>query len=145
MSLAEGPLLLDTTAFSALFRGAERDLPYQKVTADRDLLVSFITVGEVLKGAIKRGWGEQRLAELEVRIAAVGVIPGTIGVARAYARQSAKFGTSKGDNDMWIVASSMALPETPAIVSGDEDFKELCEFAKIDLIQPGLDDEAVTG
>lgn len=81
MSLAEGPLLLDTTAFSALFRGAERDLPYQKVTADRDLLVSFITVGEVLKGAIKRGWGEQRLAELEVRIAAVGV---SIQVTRRY-------------------------------------------------------------
>ncbi len=141
MSPNDGPLLLDTTAFSALFRGAERDLPYQKVTADRDLLVSFVTVGEVLKGAIKRGWGDQRVAELEVRIAAVSVIPGTIGVARAYARLSARFGTSKGDNDMWIVASSMALPETPAIVSGDGDFTELCEFAKIDLIQPGPVDE----
>jgi predicted nucleic acid-binding protein len=131
------PLLLDTTAFSALFRGAEQDAPYQRATADHDLLVSWVTVGEVLHGAMKKSWGDKRLAELEIRIAAVAVIPGTIGVARAYARLRTRFGTSKSQNDMWIVACSMALPERPPIVSGDNDFVELCNFAEVTLIQPG--------
>lgn len=130
------PLVLDTTAFSALFRGSQRDEPYQRATADHELLVSFVTVGEVFSGAIKAGWGAQKLAALELRLAGVAVIPGSIGVARAYARLRAEFGTSKGDNDMWIVASSMALPEAPPVLSGDGDFVDLCAFGGVQLINP---------
>lgn len=132
----EGPLLLDTTAFSYLLRGSERDRPWQELVGDHSLLIAFVTVGEVLHGALHDGWGETRMAGLEVRLAAVGVIPGTIGVARSYARLRKEFGTSKGANDLWIAACSMAQDPALPIVTGDGDFDTICEFGGMLLVRP---------
>jgi predicted nucleic acid-binding protein len=107
------PVLLDTVAVSNLIRGSAADEPLQVFVAGRDLLVSFVTVGELLFGAHKAKWGFDRVAALEVRLATLGVVPGTIGVARTYARLRTEFGTSKGANDLWIAACAAAAKPDP--------------------------------
>lgn len=100
-------------------------------------MLSFATVGELLHGATKRDWSGRRLAALEERIGTMGVIPGTIAVARHYARLKARFGTSKQDNDLWIAASAMIGQPPLAIITLDRDFDELGEFAAIEILRPG--------
>ena len=129
--------MLDTSAVSALMRGAATDEPLQALVAGRSHLVSFVTVGELLHGAVKRGWSGQRLAQLETRIAGIAVVPGSIVVARNYARLKARFGTSKQDNDLWIAASAMIDEPPLPIATLDKDFDEIGEFAGIQILRPG--------
>lgn len=130
------PVLLDTVAVSNLMRGSAADAPLQAFVAGRDLLVSFVTVGELLFGAMKRHWGDQRMAELEIRLSSLGVIPGTIGVAREYGRLRAEFGTSKGANDLWIAGCAIAAkPDPLPLVTADADFDEICSFAGLELVR----------
>lgn len=130
------PILLDTSAVSSLIRGAAGDERLQAVVAGHPLLVSFVTVGELLHGAARAHWANRRLTDLEKRIAAMGVIPGTIVVARQYAFLKAKFGTSKQDNDLWVAASAMIDQPPVPIVTLDSDFDELGTYAGIEIIRP---------
>jgi predicted nucleic acid-binding protein len=131
-----GVLLLDTNAFSYLLRGGPRAAAYSLLVADHDLTISFITVGEVLAGAIKAEWPDERRAQLEVRIAAVGKLSGTDKVARSYAELKARFRGSKEDNDLWIAACALAASDPLPLVTGDHDFDEIAEAFGLTIIRP---------
>jgi predicted nucleic acid-binding protein len=110
-----GDVLLDTDVFSYLMRsGDARAGPYRAFVAGKRIAVSFVTVGELLYGAEKRGWGAARRAELEARLRAAVVIPFDAEVCRAYARARAALpaGYVVAANDLWIAACALrhAMP-----------------------------------
>lgn len=131
------PSFSDTSAVSSLIRGAGYDEPIQALVVGRSPLISFVTVGELLHGAAKARWGYRRLEEFERRMATMGVIPGTIVVARHYARLKARFGTSKQDNDLWIAACALIDQPPLPIVTLDSDFDEIGAHAEIEILRPG--------
>lgn len=110
-----GPVLLDTDAFSILHRGGERAEVLRPEVEGCLPLLSFVTVGELLRGALSAGWGEARRAQLQMRIDAMTVLPFDEQVIRAYAQctvEAVRLGHPLGQavhsNDAWIAATALA-------------------------------------
>jgi tRNA(fMet)-specific endonuclease VapC len=110
-------ILADTNVVSWVGSGRGRHEGWAAVLVGREAFVSFVTVGEILRGGVKAGWPEARLAEWERRLRVYTVIPGTVVVARAYARVGARFYRQLADNDLWIAATALAF-DLP-IATGD--------------------------
>jgi len=90
-------VLLDTDVFSYLLNENDRRADfYRPHVQGRILSVSFVTVGELYYGAVKKLWGAERVAVLEARLAAVVVIPYDISVCRAYAKLKNDAKTAQG-------------------------------------------------
>jgi predicted nucleic acid-binding protein len=78
-------------------------------------LLSFVTVGELLRGALSASWGEARRTDLQTRIDAMTVLPYDEQVIGAYARctvEAVRLGHPLGQavhsNDAWIAATAIA-------------------------------------
>lgn len=90
-------ILLDTDVFSYLLTENDpRADFYRPHVQGKILSVSFVTVGELYYGAVKRRWGAERMAVLEARLKAVVVIPYDREVCRAYANLKSEAKTATG-------------------------------------------------
>lgn len=103
-------LVLDTDVASHLQRGSLPE-PLREHLRDTIACVTFITVGEFFKGAVKRGWGERRVQQLEAWLRNVVVLPYTGEISRVWGRVSAEC-EGKGQpippNDAWIAACCLS-------------------------------------
>jgi len=111
---AGGPVLLDTDAFSVLHSGGERFEHLRPVVEGCLPLLSFVTVGELLRGALNAGWGEARRTRLQARIDAMTVLPYDEVIIRTYARITVAavrlghpLGQAVHSNDAWIAATAV--------------------------------------
>ena len=109
-------VLVDTNVVSWVGAGRGRHVQWAAVLAGRHPFISFVTVGEIVRGGVRAGWSEAKLGEWERRLRAYTVIPGTIPVARAYGRIGARYYRQVADNDLWIAATALAydLPNATA-------------------------------
>jgi predicted nucleic acid-binding protein len=78
-------------------------------------LLSFITVGELLRGARQAGWGESKRKALQARIDAMTVLPYDEVIITAYAQITAwavahghPLGQAVHSNDAWIAATAVS-------------------------------------
>jgi predicted nucleic acid-binding protein len=106
-------VLLDTDVFSYLLKGNDpRAEPYLQHVRNKTVAISFVTVGELLYGAQKRGWAEAKKAELQIRLRSVVIVPFDLLVCEEYARLSC-LKTAEGSdrtidaNDRWIAACAI--------------------------------------
>ena len=130
-------VLLDTDVFSYLLNdGDKRAAAYKRHVQNKTLAISFITVGELYYGAVKRRWGNRRMAILDARLRSVVIVPYDIDVCRAYARikNNAKTdsGTDRvvGANDLWIAACAVRHG-LPLISNNRKHFEGLPEVTLI--------------
>ena len=79
------PILLDTNVLSWLTDARNPRPEWAAVAKDRVPVLAFVTVGEILHATRGAGWPIRRIAEVDARLRAHVVIPGTEGVARKYA------------------------------------------------------------
>jgi len=107
-------VLLDTDVFSYLLRtGDKRADAYRQHVQGKTIAASFVTVGELYFGAIKKGWSPKTLASLEQKLKTVVIVPYDIEICRTYARLRATLKTatgthrSIGSNDFWIAACAI--------------------------------------
>jgi predicted nucleic acid-binding protein len=119
-----GAVLLDTDAFSFLHRGDSRAEALRPIVEGRLPLLSFVTVGELLRGALQAGWGEVKRAALQARIDAMTVLPYDEVVIHAYAVATTwavahghPLGQKEHSNDAWIAATAVA--HGVALVTGN--------------------------
>lgn len=113
--------------------------PFVRLVEGHILTISFATFGEQLAVAIKNGWNEKRIAELEVKLSDYEVIAGTILVARQYARLQAAFGTSQQKNDLWVAACSLAQPAPFPVVTNNSDFDRIAaKFPELIVVRPDV-------
>jgi predicted nucleic acid-binding protein len=117
------PLLLDTNVYTFLTDPRKLRRDWAAAVQGRTLVLSFVTVGEVLHGAMSAGWSDRNLAAMESRLRAYPVIPGTFGVARKFAELRRRFHKQIGDDDLWIAACALAQPQPIPLATTDDHFQ----------------------
>lgn len=100
------PVVLDTDVVS---RSMRRTLPdnVNDALLGRTTVLTFVTVAELLRGAIRARWGVRRLRELEEWISQSGQVDSDPEVSRAWAKLVAAredAGSPINPNDAWIAA-----------------------------------------
>jgi len=139
-------LLIDTNVFSRLSEGDPAYEPFRALTVNKFLFLSFVTVGEVLRGAYSRGWGERRLSALEAGLRAYGTLMGDIATARAYADLWARLksaGRAMSDNDLWIAATALAQDPPLPVLTNDAGFDNAAAVSPLVVIRPTADSASV--
>lgn len=99
-------VVLDTDVASRSIRG---DLPPEVVRSlqGNSILLTFVTVGELLNGAIHARWGPRRMGELQEWIARYPQLDSDPGVSETWGRLVAArdhAGNPINPNDAWIAA-----------------------------------------
>lgn len=70
-----GSVVIDTGVFGAdLVPGSPLTALYEPIIAARPSFISFQTVAELRYGALRRGWGENRMLKLRSKIARAEVV-----------------------------------------------------------------------
>jgi len=118
-------VVIDTDVASRLQR---RTLPGDVATSlvNTTIVISFVTVGELLKWAEARSWGQRRREDLYRWLGPVPVLHGNRAVAAAWARLSAaaqRRGRPRPVNDTWIAACSLAYG-LPLVTLNRRDFDD---------------------
>lgn len=128
-----GQVLVDTNVASWIGARRGRHAEWAAALVGRRPFVSFVTVGEILRGGVMAGWSEERMGEWERRLRVYTVIPGSILVARAYGRIGARYHRQVADNDLWIAATALAygLP----IATADEQLGNVAKAFGIALLR----------
>ena len=122
------PVILDTDVASLSFK---RRLPPSLLSqlAGRQPVITFITLGELIKWAEWRDWGSTRRAHLGTWLNGVGILHSTDEVSRVWGEVSAfaeRRGRPRPSNDTWIAACCLAqgLPLATLNIKDFSDFAE---------------------
>lgn len=102
--------VLDTDVASRLYNGT-LPVDVEAKLNDLELLLTFITVGEMLRGAYRASWGPARVSRLEQWLALLPVLESAPLVSRTWARLVAEAenkGRPIGVNDSWIAACTIS-------------------------------------
>ena len=103
-------VVADTDVVSHLMRGTLADALAARLR-ERTLLVTFITVGELFRGATHARWGQRRTAALADWVSRVPVMQGSEDVARRWGRLTGaalRSGRPLPANDAWVAACCLA-------------------------------------
>lgn len=119
-------VLLDTNAYSALFRGHEGVA--ERVRRSEQVLISAIVAGELLFGFRNGSQYEANRRELEDFLSSpyVALLPVTLVTADRYGRIAAvlrRKGRPIPNNDIWIAAH--AMESGSELLSFDQHFEEV--------------------
>lgn len=128
-------VLLDTDVFSYLWTGRADGASYRPLVEGRYAALSFISVGEAHYGALKRGWGDQRRAELEAALRRVLVLAYDRELPRTWAQirtDSERAGQSMSVNDCWVAATAVHY-RVPLVTNNRSDFDHVEE---LELLAP---------
>jgi predicted nucleic acid-binding protein len=126
--VALDPAVLDTDVASRLQKGTLTG-PLGTRLIGREVLITFVTFGELSKWAEIRNWGERRRGELAAWLAKIAVLPGDEAVAATWGRLSAaatRRGRPRPVNDMWIAACCLThdVPLATLNLKDYEDFRQ---------------------
>lgn len=139
----DGPLCVDTDAFSFVYLGRGRKDDFRRLIDGHLLAVSFATVGELRAMTYQAAWGERRRQHLDTVLREnYVVLTATDAVVEQYAQLHARFtGRLKdgGVNDMWTAACALAQPEPVPIVTNNlGDFQTIAGEFPLTLVHPDL-------
>lgn len=99
-------IVLDTDVVSRLLRGTlTEDLAARLIGLT--VVITFVTAGELFRGAAHARWGGRRLATLTSWLDGVPLIPADAAVARRWGEvtgSALRSGRSLAANDAWIAA-----------------------------------------
>lgn len=117
VQVPRGPIVIDTDVFGAdLVRRSALAERYEPIIVGRPVFISFQTAAELRYGALRRGWGEKRMRELEARIAAAETVHTGPDLILTYARLRADcerigHALAQGDHnaDRWVAATALRL------------------------------------
>lgn len=103
-------IVIDTDVASASMRGSLPSALRMRL-AESPVYVTFVTVGELIRGATHAGWGAARIAELSTWLRPLGRISADEAVARRWGEITGRallVGRPLSANDAWIAACCLA-------------------------------------
>ncbi len=104
--MAAEDIVADTDVASLLMRGTLPE-PLDKRIRAAHLLVTFVTVGELFRGAAHARWGQRRLAALAGWLRRMHILEGSEDVARRWGvitGEALRSGRPLPANDAWVAA-----------------------------------------
>jgi tRNA(fMet)-specific endonuclease VapC len=104
--------IIDTDVVSMLFKGDTRAISYRPHLSGRLLRISFMTLAELERWALERGWGTSRKLELTQHLTHYTVLPVNRELCLKWAevRVGAKRnGRPIQTADAWIAASASTI------------------------------------
>jgi tRNA(fMet)-specific endonuclease VapC len=105
-------ILLDTDVVSYLLNRHPLASAYEQLLIDRTPMVSFMTVAEMYRGALKKNWGPKRIAELDSHLRQFAIVPYSFQVCVAFARivnSAERSGRPMTTADAFIAACAVSL------------------------------------
>ncbi|MDQ3677846.1 MAG: PIN domain-containing protein [Actinomycetota bacterium] len=121
---------LDTDVVSRLLRGSLTNDIAERLTG-AVMLITFVTVGELFRGAVHARWGPSRIATLTSWLNEIPAIPSDSAVARRWGEltgSALRAGRPLPANDAWIAACCLVHGVALATYN-------LRDFERIDALQ----------
>jgi tRNA(fMet)-specific endonuclease VapC len=119
-------VVVDTCVLSALFKGSPLAVSYRPHVAGRRLVISFITLGELYRWPLVRGWGERRRRNLEAFVRRRCVLyPFNPALCQQWAKatyQANRNGYTPPVADSWIAATAL-LYGIPLVTNNPSDYE----------------------
>ena len=118
-------VVIDTDVASRLHR---RDVPPEvaRVLVGATIVMTFVSVAELLQWPELRSWGEPRRRRLEAWLTGIPVLPYDPDVTRTWAGLSARAqrrGRPRPINDTWVAACCLSA-KLPLITLNRKDFED---------------------
>jgi tRNA(fMet)-specific endonuclease VapC len=116
--------IVDTDVVSMLFKGDTRALAYRTHVTGRLLGISFMTLAELERWSLERGWGPKRKLELAEHVAKYAVLPVSRELCVKWAEVSfaaKRRGRPIQTADAWIAASALYY-QVPLITNNRSDY-----------------------
>jgi tRNA(fMet)-specific endonuclease VapC len=124
-------VLLDTDVYSFLNKpGDTRREIYRPHVEGNVMCVSFITVGEILYGAKKKGWSPARIEDTRQKLLSLVVVPYDYELCARYGTLRASLeekGITVALHDLWI-ASCALRHSIPLISNNRKHFEHVIQF-----------------
>jgi predicted nucleic acid-binding protein len=141
VDVPDGPLAVDTDAFSFMHMKKGRVSEFAPLIASHPLALPFPVVGELQVLAIRSKLGAARVQALEASIGACVVVPVDARVVKQWAVLRSKLISQlkgEGINDLWIAACCL-VHNLPLVTGNLSDFKTIAGIApSLQLVHPDL-------
>jgi tRNA(fMet)-specific endonuclease VapC len=116
--------IVDTDVVSMLFKGDTRALAYRVHVTGRLLGISFMTLAELERWSLERGWGPKRKLELAEHVTHYSVLPVSRELCLKWAQvtfAAKRKGRPVQTADAWIAASALYY-QVPLITHNRSDY-----------------------
>jgi tRNA(fMet)-specific endonuclease VapC len=116
--------VVDTDVVSMLFKGDTRALAFRSHITNRLLGISFMTLAELERWPLERGWGQKRKLELAQHLTRYTVLPVSRELCAQWAEVSfaaKRKGRPIQTADAWIAASAVHY-QVPLITNNRDDY-----------------------
>jgi predicted nucleic acid-binding protein len=116
--------VVDTDVVSMLFKGDTRVMAYRSHLSNRLLGISFMTLAELERWALERGWGASRKLDLAHHLRHYTVLPVNRELCFKWAEVSLgakRKGRPIQTADAWIAASALHY-QVPLITNNRRDY-----------------------
>ena len=119
--------VVDTDVVSMLFKGDTRARAYRVHVAGRLLGISFMTLAELERWSLERGWGPRRKLELAEHVSHYAVLPVSRELCVKWAEvafAAKQRGRPIQTADAWIAASALYY-QVPLITNNQSDYSRI--------------------
>jgi predicted nucleic acid-binding protein len=130
------PVVLDTDVASLIIKNRLPAALAARLTGAQTG-ITFVTLGELTKWSVVRGWGAQRRTALEHWLAGRPVLSANDEVARTWgelAGYASKRGRPRPVNDTWVAACCLTFG-LPLATLNARDFQDFVDHEGLVLVQ----------
>ena len=116
--------IVDTDVVSMLFKGDTRAHAYRPYVTGTLLGISFMTLAELVRWSLERGWAAKRKAELAQHLTHYAVLPASRELCIKWAEvafTAKRKGRPIQSADAWIAASALHY-QVPLITNNRSDY-----------------------
>lgn len=130
-------LLVDTDVVSYFFKGRTEAEKYRSIVEGQRLALSFMSVAELFKWAVKRNWSDRSIGRLEGTLKRYVVIPYDRDLAWAWATivsDCESNGRPISSSDAWIAAAATRY-DIPLLTNNIRHFQPAERFSGLRLVR----------
>jgi tRNA(fMet)-specific endonuclease VapC len=130
-------LMLDTDVASYLFKNSPRAASFRPLLEGKHPALAFVSVAELFKWTVKRGWGANKIEQLEAALRHYVVVPYDRDLAWTWARLTAtceKAGRPIASSDAWVAAAALRY-EIPLVTNNLKHYEAAESLCGLRLVR----------